>query len=158
MPTYLAEDTTVSQEVKLQTGRVWASVESLKINVADFKYDIGGKRGSLVAARIAESIVASIRGASGYIWPMQPRNIAPLRVFLLIVTKTPDFSLKAGGMSVIERRFLASSRIRIASLAIRTRNSPSAWLNTIIALHLFVHQFPLRFLMNKKWLKKREGF
>jgi len=50
MTVHLAENTTVGVNFKFAAGQVTASVSSLKIEVASFKYDIGGDRGLFVGA------------------------------------------------------------------------------------------------------------
>lgn len=51
----LADGATVGIRVALETGRVIPSVSSLKIDVASFKYDIGGKRETYSGA-VAQSV------------------------------------------------------------------------------------------------------
>jgi hypothetical protein len=46
MPTAVTVSNTVVQEVVLNTGHIYASVDPLKINIDPFKYDIGGLRGT----------------------------------------------------------------------------------------------------------------
>ena len=46
----LADGTTVSVTMAFQTGRVTVARTPLKVNVPDFKYDIGGVRGTFIGA------------------------------------------------------------------------------------------------------------